>query len=257
MREKLFELLKIEKGITAIIGAGGKTTLMLALAKELAELGKVIVSTSTKIFEPEVCNTLLNPSAKEIIEALSREKIICVGSRVEIENSAKLSTVLVATENFTKPSKVSAAAESSAEGKKISAPSLSFVELSKLADYVLVEADGSRQLPTKAHANYEPVIPEGTTQKIYVIGIDGVGKKISRACHRPELFCKLTGCELEDLLTSDLIAEAIKKDNLADRFFIKKINSFEEWQLAEDLAIKLGKPTIAGNLWKEEYKCLL
>ena len=74
MREKLFELLKIEKGITAIIGAGGKTSLMLALAKELAELGKVIVSTSTKIFEPEVCNTLLNPSAKEITKALSQVK---------------------------------------------------------------------------------------------------------------------------------------------------------------------------------------
>ena len=120
-----------------------------------------------------------------------------------------------------------------------------------------MEADGSRQLPTKAHANYEPVIPEGTTQKIYVIGIDGVGKKVSHTCHRPELFCKLMDCELEDFLTAGLIAEAIKKANLADRFFINKINSFEEWQLAEDLAIKLGKPTIAGNLWKEEYKCLL
>ena len=200
---------------------------------------------------------MLNPSAKAITEALSREKIICVGSRLEAENFAEPSKVSAATENFAKLSKVPTSTESFAERKKISAPSVSFAELSKLADYVLVEADGSRQLPIKAHANYEPVIPEGTTQKIYVIGIDGVGKKISRACHRPELFCTLTGCELENLLTPDLIAEAIKKENLADRFFINKINSFEEWQLAEDLAIKLGKPTIAGNLWKEEYKCLL
>ena len=52
---KISQLLKIQKGITALIGGGGKTTLMYRLAQELSEVGTVIVSTSTKIIEPEHC----------------------------------------------------------------------------------------------------------------------------------------------------------------------------------------------------------
>ena len=43
---------------------------------------------------------------------------------------------------------------------KFGPPEQSWAELCTLADYVLVEADGSRGLPLKAHLSHEPVLPQ-------------------------------------------------------------------------------------------------
>lgn len=224
MKNKLCDLLKIEKGITSIIGGGGKTTLMMTLAKELLDNGTVIIATSTKILKPEFCETLLNPTCEEITKALLKNKVICVAS---VHESGKLTS-----------------------------PSISFAELNKLADYVIVEADGSKQLPIKAHAIFEPVIPKESNQTIYVIGIDGLGKKISGVCHRPEIFSSLTGCGVNDVLTTALLSQAINMEALADRFYINKIACQRDWNMAKELADYLNKPVVAGSLLKEEYKCL-
>ena len=47
-------LLEVEKGVTALIGGGGKTTLMYTLAEELRRRGTVLVTTSTHIQRPEL-----------------------------------------------------------------------------------------------------------------------------------------------------------------------------------------------------------
>ena len=44
---KLAPLLQVGRGVTAIIGGGGKTTLMETLAGELSKKGKVIITTTT------------------------------------------------------------------------------------------------------------------------------------------------------------------------------------------------------------------
>ena len=46
---KLSEALDVRPGVTAIIGGGGKTTLMECLAAELAAQARVIVCTTTHI----------------------------------------------------------------------------------------------------------------------------------------------------------------------------------------------------------------
>lgn len=224
MSNKLYQLLEIQKGITAIIGGGGKTTLLMNLAKELAQDTSVIVATSTKIFKPDYCDALLNPTCEEISAALHKKSLLCVASLHE--------------------------------SGKLVAPQMSFAELSQLADYVLIEADGSKQLPIKAHAAYEPVIPEETVQVIYVIGMDGIGKKLVDACHRPEIFADLVGCELDEKLTPELVAKAIRREALADRFYINKVSSENDWQNAKELAVLLDKPVLAGDLLKGEFKCL-
>ena len=43
-------LLHVGRGVTAIIGGGGKTTLMETLAGELSKKGKVIITTTTHIY---------------------------------------------------------------------------------------------------------------------------------------------------------------------------------------------------------------
>ena len=121
-------LLHVGRGVTAIIGGGGKTTLMETLAGELSKKGKVIITTTTHICRPKQYETLLDADEAAVSAALERSGIVCVASQ--------------------------------AESGKLCAPWLSMGTLAQLADFVLVEADGAKRLPLKAHASHEPVIPE-------------------------------------------------------------------------------------------------
>ena len=54
MSRTLTQLLDVRPGVTALVGAGGKTTAMLTLAEELSKAGRrVIVTTTTHIFPPD------------------------------------------------------------------------------------------------------------------------------------------------------------------------------------------------------------
>ena len=157
-------LLGVERGVTALIGGGGKTTLMCTLAEELRRRGTVVVTTSTHIQRPEQYPVLLSGGAAAVSAALAAHGAVCVAGET-------------------------------AEGK-LTAPALSFETLAQLADFVLVEADGAKRLPLKAHAPHEPVIPPNTRQTIYVVGADGFGRPIRQICHRPERYAALCGAEI-------------------------------------------------------------
>ena len=95
-----------------------------------------------------------------------------------------------------------------AEGK-LTAPALPFSVLTRLADYVLVEADGSRRLPLKAHAPHEPVIPKEAGCVLCVVGAHGFDRPIREAVHRPEQFCTLTGARPDEPASPALAARAL------------------------------------------------
>lgn len=176
---KLMELLRADTSVTSVVGSGGKSTLINELARELG--GSVIVTTTTHMLAPAGCPLLIDPTENDIDEALGFSRVICVGSRA-------------------------------GEGEKIAAPKLSISTLAVLADCVLVEADGSRQLPLKGHASYEPVIPEESEWTIQVVGASGFGGRVSEVVHRPEIFCELAGCELDDVCTPELYAKAVAEE---------------------------------------------
>jgi probable selenium-dependent hydroxylase accessory protein YqeC len=67
-------------------------------------------------------------------------------------------------------------------------------QLAQLVDHVIVEADGSRQLPFKAPAPFEPVVPTSVTVLLSVIGADALGRVISDQCHRPLRVAALAHC---------------------------------------------------------------
>ena len=186
-------LLAVEKGVTALIGGGGKTTLMYTLAEELRRRGTVVVTTSTHIQRPEQYPVLLSGGAAAVSAALAAHGAVCVAGET-------------------------------AEGK-LCAPALSFETLAALADFVLVEADGSRRLPLKAHAPHEPVIPANTRRTVYVVGADGFGRPIRQVCHRPERYAALCGAA-------------------------------EDWRNAEAFAALLPAAVAAGSLWKGTYRTL-
>lgn len=168
--DSLVSAFGVPQGVTSLVGGGGKTTLMLALARELAETGHtVIVSTTTHIFPPENIPALTNATEETVCLALQRETLICLGTP--------------------------------AEQGKLSAPKLTVSEMARLADYVLLEADGAKRLPLKAPAEHEPVIPPETKLVIAVLGLDGIGKPVSEAAFRPEQYAALIGKPQSETVT--------------------------------------------------------
>lgn len=218
-------LLAVEKGVTALIGGGGKTTLMYTLAEELRRRGTVVVTTSTHIQRPEQYPVLLSGGAAAVSAALAAHGAVCVAGET-------------------------------AEGK-LCAPALSFETLAALADFVLVEADGSRRLPLKAHAPHEPVIPANTRRTVYVVGADGFGHPIRQVCHRPERYAALCGAAEDDIVTPMLEAAVLHAEGYADGWvFINKVETAEDWRSAEALAALLPGKVLAGSLRERVYRGL-
>ena len=220
----LCQTLQIGPGLTAIIGGGGKTTLLYALARELSQNARVIVCTTTHIFPPEHLPCLVTDSEAEIEAALSETNCICVGTR-------------------------------SVEGK-FSAPAISFDRLLRHADYIFAEADGSKHRPLKAHAAHEPVIPAEADQTILVLGASGLGKPVQDAAHRPALYAEKLGVPLGTIVTPELAARLLNLEALHTRVLINQVETEEDWKRARKLAGGLFCPVAAGALQKENVICL-
>jgi molybdenum cofactor cytidylyltransferase len=74
------------------------------------------------------------------------------------------------------------------------------LELKSMADDLnvplLIEADGSRQLPIKAPAEHEPAIPNWVNSVAVVVGLSVLGEPLnSEWVHRAEIFSNLTGLQ--------------------------------------------------------------
>ena len=207
------QLLQVPRGVTAIIGSGGKTTLLYLLARELSHTGSVIVTTTTHIFPPDGL-----PWTETVRDVRG---IAVVGTPCE-------------------------------DGK-LTAPRQSFAALAELADYVLVEADGSRRLPLKAHAPYEPVLPPNTAQVITVVGASGLNRPIAEVVHRPERFTELSG-EAE-LATPQAVAAVLIAEGLTRRVVINQADLPGQLSPALELKSLLPFPTVVAALNKEELLC--
>lgn len=207
-----------------MIGGGGKTTLLQVLGRELSRLGTVIVATSTKLYPMPQMTNLTAGTMQDLRAALAAQHIVCVGS---VAGSGKLS-----------------------------APHVAFSRLAELADFVLVEADGSNGLPVKAHLPFEPVIPPETNQVICVVGMSALGQQICRCAHRPQLYAALAHCSTDTILTPEIAAGVLRRERLHHRVLLNQTHSVEEYQLAYQLAALLDCPVAAGSLQKEIYVCL-
>lgn len=192
---------------------------------EAARRAHVIVATSTKMLVPDWCPVLLDPTMDEVRLALSTHPIVCVG-RVHGPTG------------------------------KLDAPRMAFSELEAAADYLLVEADGAKMLPLKAHAEHEPMIPECAKRAVCVVGIDGVGSPISQVCHRAERFAQLADASTTDAVTPEMVAHVLEAEGLHDMVLINKVESDNDRRVAERIAALCTTPVVAGSLWRKEFRCL-
>ena len=198
--------------------------MMNTLARELRERGTVILCTSTKILRPADLPVLEDPSPEEVRAALAKTGVICLGTPWP--------------------------------GGKLSSPTLPFFRLGELADFVLVEADGARGLPAKAHEAWEPVIPENTRRSLLVVGADCFGRPIGEICHRPERFAALAEARLTDPVTPERLARVIRAEGYGNVIYVNKTETVRDLEHARALAALLPVPAVAGSLWRGEYQCL-
>ena len=168
--------------LVAIVGAGGKSTVLFMLGRELtADNGKVILTTTTKMARDQVTE----PACWSVDPGLV-EQALKPGNPV---------FVVVGTV----PGKVTG--PSPEEVDRL------FTETS--TDHLIVEADGARSMSVKAPAAHEPVIPSRSTVVVIVVGIDAVGRPLRDVAHRPERIEAITGLPAETIVTTADLARIL------------------------------------------------
>lgn len=178
--------------IVSLVGAGGKTSLMYALARDLVGRGQTVVSTTTtKIYPPRAdqsSHLVLADNAAQLAELparLDHFRHVTVGRSID-PSSSKLQGV---------------------SEEIISA-------LAGISQRVLVEADGAAGRPVKAPAPWEPVIPSITNLVIPVVGLDCLGRRADEKwVFRLTHFLAVTGLAIGDPVTPTSIGKLVTDPN--------------------------------------------
>ena len=281
-RVPLSEALGIKKGVNAVIGSGGKSSLLKSLSLELSQKGSVLLTTSTHILPFSHCEnicfsdenvsisdeniSILNKNAlisNENVSSLNKniltlnEKILLPGKDIQseeeaLENSKTLlqSKVLSLWDKSQNPILCLGTLE---KNGKLSPFPLPFSAIEQMADFVLVEADGSKRLPGKAHGRNEPEIPKESQRTVLVFGASALHKPISEVIHRVEIFQNFFTPSLppDTLLTKELLLQAFRKEKLGDCLFVNQLDCLTKKE-AEELLLflqkGLGKMVCGGSL---------
>lgn len=158
----------------ALIGCGGKTTLMFRLAAENRRR-RTVVTTTTHIAMP----------------------------------AAGLVDCLMTAPYRQVPVGITLAAGGILDGK-VTAISEAGLYALRDADLLLIEGDGSKGLPLKGWAAHEPVVPEAATLTIGVCVAHPIGRPLSEEnVHRPDRFESLTGAVMGEICAPAHIAAMI------------------------------------------------
>ena len=152
-----------------VAGAGGKTTAIFQLARELTP--PVLISSTTHFGDwqvPLADRHIIATSAGQVGEIGAG--VTLVSGPVENERTAPVhAEVLRFLQNL-------------AQSKNVP---------------LLLECDGSRGLPLKAPADHEPPIPDFVDTVVVVAGLHGLGQRLDEShVHRPHLFSALSGLAL-------------------------------------------------------------
>lgn len=171
----------------ALVGAGGKTTALFQIARQLPPPALVSVTTHLAL--------------DQLARADSHHEVAHPQDFARIE-AAPLSGVVLVTGP--------ALGEGRVAGLKAPemAALLALAEARRLP--LLIEADGSRQRPLKAPAEHEPAIPDFADTAVVVAGLSGLGKPLTPEwVHRPERFAALAGLEAGQAISGEALARAL------------------------------------------------
>lgn len=223
---KLTELFNINKGdIVSIVGSGGKTTLLFQLAMELRNEYNVLVSTSTRIFEPST----------DYYDYLYTD----IESYVKNKNLIRKNSVTVVSKSIDTETK-----------KLIGIDDNDLDILINDFDIILLEADGSRNLPLKGWKKHEPPVLNKTNKTIGIIPVNLINKKTDKAfIYGFDEFNILT--DFSEYIDFEAIGkicssyEGLFKNSKGSlHLFLNKADAEEEFQVSKELSKYLKEFTV-------------
>jgi molybdenum cofactor cytidylyltransferase len=186
----LVDVLSVGAGdVVSLVGAGGKTTILYALAVELRRRGLSVVATSTTHMQMPVGGSTTPPL---VVVEEEDNWLATVKARIAKYGSA---TVIA----------------SRVRDDKLQGLDPVLIDpLRSLADCVVIEADGARGRSLKAPADHEPVVPEETTLSVAIVGLDVLGKTFDeKHVHRVEIVKRLARAAPASEVTPDVIVAAL------------------------------------------------
>ena len=176
--------------VVSIVGGGGKTSLLFALAADASNEGlSTLVTTTTRIFDPRGEDRSYD------------ELILDAGWAVGARDSRPLPT----GDAWRRPGQSAPGpvivAAAGVDGGKLSSVDPARVDEARGWDLIAIEADGARRLPLKAPAGHEPVVPARSGAVLAVIGLDCLGRRLDDTiAFRPELVAAAAGMNVGDVI---------------------------------------------------------
>ncbi len=246
----LIEALGLEtRDHLALVGGGGKTSLMFALAKILTQTGNgVLTTTTTKIGHNE---------AKAAPSLVFQE--VDLGWRDAVDKCMRVSGYVFLGQNIVESTKVQGIDPGIADD----------LYHNRNINYLIVEADGSARRPLKAPAEHEPVIPDSVTKVVALLGLEALGRKLTpEVGFRIELIEKLTGLRQNQKIKPKHLSMIISEPqglfkgapNSSKRIvFLNKMDLLKERAPATDLAKLIIKEApdvervVVGSIREGEY----
>lgn len=182
----LIRSLRIEQNTRmALVGSGGKTSILRGISQEAK--GPILVTTSTHMGYWQL------EFATHHIMVTDHEDIV-------EDDIANLDGSILFTGQISHDGRV--------EG--LCGDSLRRVfEIAESLNYpLIIEADGSRQKPIKAHADHEPLIPNFINYVVVCVGMSAIGNPLGQEwVHRPLIFSDVTGYAMGSRIDHEMITK--------------------------------------------------
>lgn len=169
----------------ALTGAGGKTSAMFVLARQLAT--PVFLTTTTHL---------------AVEQAQLADRHLILRSAADWPFDEVPPEVLLFTADERSPGLLGGLDDVALERVRS--------EAIRRQAPLLIEADGSRRLPLKAPAEHEPAIPEFADIVVVTAGLSGLDKPLDEAnVHRVGRFAELAGIQPGERVTIDALARVL------------------------------------------------
>ena len=220
-----------EKGhIVSLVGGGGKTTLLYAMADHCAHKGwQVLVTTTTHIRQPAACYA---PDDAALTALWQAGRYAVIGTP--------------------------------AENGKLTLPQPQLLRRMAQADAVFIEADGAKRYPCKVPAAHEPVLLSQSDIVLAVAGLSALGKPLREICFRydtiqPQFFAAAPDSPLTPAMLAQLLASAQGgRKAVGDRQFYAVLNQADTPELRQQgipiqqLLRQQGIPCVLTHFEEEE-----
>ena len=195
-----------EKGhIVSLVGGGGKTTLLYAMADYCARKGwQVLVTTTTHIRQPAACYA---PDDTALTALWQAGHYAVIGIP--------------------------------AENGKLTLPQPQLLRRMAQTDAVFIEADGAKRYPCKVPAAHEPVLLPQSDIVLAVAGLSSLGKPLREVCFRydtihPQFLAAVPDAPLTPSVLAQLLASAQGgRKAVGDRQFYVVLNQVDTPELRQ------------------------